>query len=133
MSKKVLCMTLVLLLINVVGVPITRAASTEENEARFVQEVRANILKLGTGPEASVEVKLRDNTKVKGYILQASEDSFVVVNAKTRVTKTIPYPQIRQVKGHNLSSGAKIAIGVGIAVGALALLIFIFKDHIIAY
>jgi len=37
------------------------------------------------------------------------------------------------VKGHNLSTGAKIAIGIGIAVGVLAILIVAFKDRIVAY
>jgi hypothetical protein len=133
MNKKLLCTTLVLLLINVAGLRTIHASSTEEKQARFVETVRENILKLGTGPDASIEVKLRDNTKVKGYILAAGDESFLVVNAKTRATETIPYPQVKHVKGHNLSSGAKIAIGVGIAVGVFTILVLIFKDHIMAY
>ena len=133
MSKKLLCLTVVFLLVNVAGVHTIHAASKEEKEARFVEKVRENILKLGTGPNASIEVKLRDNTKVKGYVSEAGDESFVIVNAKTSIPETIPYPQVKQVKGHNLSSGARIAIGVGIAVGILTVLILVFKDHIMAY
>src|SRR5262245_29579795 len=90
MSKKLVCISLVFVLINVVGLRTIQAASTEE--AQFVTKVRENILKLGTGPEAAIEVKLRDDTKLKGYVLTAGDESFVVVNAKNRATETIPYP-----------------------------------------
>jgi hypothetical protein len=33
------------------------------------------------------------------------------------------YPQVKQVKGNNLSTGAKIAISVAIIVGIIALVI----------
>jgi hypothetical protein len=44
--------------------------------------------------------------------------------------KAVPYGQVKNVKGNNLSTGAKVAIGVGIG---LVVLILIFKDHIDAY
>ena len=95
----------------------------ESKEARFASKVKAAIAKLGSGPAARVEVKLRDKTKLKGYVDVVNDDSFVVVDDKTGVATTVLYPQVQKVKGNNLSTGAKIAIGIGIAI--LIILIFI--------
>ena len=76
--------------------------------------MKKGISKLGTGAEARIEVKLRDKTKLKGYVGEAGEDSFVVVDEKTGAASTVTYSQVKQVKGNNLSQGAEIAIGVGV-------------------
>jgi preprotein translocase subunit SecF len=94
----------------VAAVPLTKA----EKEAQFVEKVRAGIARLGTGTEARVEVKLRDKTKLKGYVGEATAEQFTVVDAKTGAATAVAYPQVQQVKGNNLSQGAKIAIGVGV-------------------
>jgi hypothetical protein len=57
---------------------------------------------------------LQDKTRLAGYISEAKSDSFVVTNAKTGAMTTVAYSEVTQVKGHNLSTGAKIAIGIGI-------------------
>lgn len=122
MSRKLLSLVLVGLLLNIVGVIPAYASSKEETQARFAERVKQGIGRLGTGPEARVEVKLRDGRKLKGYISEAGEDSFVIVDAKSGASATVPYPQVKQVAGNNLSKGAKIAITVGIVVGFLFLL-----------
>ena len=122
MSKKLLSLVLVGLLLNIVGVIPAYAGSKEDTRARFAEKVKEGISKLGTGPEARVEVKLRDGRKLKGYISEAGENSFVIVEAKSGAASTVPYAQVKQVTGNNLSKGAKIAITVGIVVGLLLLL-----------
>ena len=114
MLKKILSLMLVGLLLNVIGVNSAYAGSKEEKEARFVEKVKAGVRKLGTGREARVEVKLRDKTKLKGYVGEAGEDNFVDVDDKTGAASTVAYPQVQQVKGNNLSKAAKIALGVGV-------------------
>jgi preprotein translocase subunit SecF len=94
----------------VAAVTLTKA----EKEAHFAEKVKAGITQLGTGTEARVEVKLRDKTKLKGYIGEASAEQFTVVDAKTGTATIVAYPQVQQVKGNNLSKGAKIAIGIGV-------------------
>ena len=89
------------------------------------EKVKTEIAKLGTGPNARVEIKLRDKTKLKGYISEAGDQSFTIVDKKTGSTTTVTYAQIKQVKGNNLSTGAAIAIGIGIGVGVIILLAFI--------
>ena len=119
MLKKFLSLALAALLINMVSVSPVYAGSKEEKEALFAEQVKMGVLKLGTGPDARVEVKLRDKTKLKGYISEAGECSFVVVDAKTSVATTVAYPQVKQVKGNNLGTRARIAIGIGLAIGLL--------------
>jgi hypothetical protein len=114
MLKKVLSLVLVGLLLNVIGVSSAYAGSKEEKESRFAEKVKEGISKLGTGAEARIEVKLRDKTKLKGYVSEAGKDSFVIVDEKTGATSIVAYSQVKQVKGNNLSKGAKIAIGVGV-------------------
>ena len=113
MLKKVVSLVVVGVLLHVSGVSCAYAGSKEEKETRFAEKVKEGISKLGTGPEARVDVKLRDKRKLKGYISEAGEDSFVIVE-KTHATSTVTYSQVQQVKGNNLSRGAKIAIGVGV-------------------
>ena len=122
MSRKLVSLVLVGLLLNIVGAIPAYASSKEETRARFAEKVKEGIGRLGTGPEARVEVKLRDGKKLKGYIGEAGENSFVIVDAKSGAASTVPYPQVKQVTGSNLSKGAKIAITVGIVVGLLFLL-----------
>ena len=54
-----------------------------DHRGRFAEKVKAGIGKLGTGTDARIEVKLRDKTKLKGYVSESVEDSFVIVDEKT--------------------------------------------------
>lgn len=123
MFKKLLSLSLVALLINLAGMTTAYAASKEEKQARFAVKVKENVMKLGTGEAARVKIKLRDKSKLEGYISAADEDSFTVTDSTGKAT-TVPYPQVKSVKGNNLSSGAKIAIGVGIAAAIIFLILW---------
>jgi len=46
----------------------------------------------------------------------------VLKNLKDGEATTIAYSDVAQVKGNNLSTGAKVAIGVGIVVGVIIVL-----------
>jgi hypothetical protein len=124
MLKKLFCLALVALLINFAGMRLAYADSKEEKQARFTEKVKANVLKLGTGEAARVKVKLRDKTKLEGYISEADGERFIVTSSKTGMATEVAYPQVKSVKGNNLSTGAKIAIGVGIAAAVIFLILF---------
>ena len=124
MLKKLLSLSLAALLINLAVMTPAYAASKEEKHARFAEKVKASVLKLGTGEAARVKVKLRDKTKVEGYISAADGEGFTVTNSKTGMATTVAYPQVKSVKGHNLSTGAKIAIGVGIAAAIIFIILW---------
>lgn len=113
------------LIFSLSAAPMTLAKSKEEKAAEFTAKVKANIAKLGSGPDTRIEVKLRDKTKLKGYISQISDESFVVADAKTGAMTEVPYPNVASVTGKNLSTGAKIAIGVAIGVGATFLILYL--------
>ena len=114
MFRKALSLVLVGFLFGVAGLRLAYAGAKEEKETRFAEKVKEGISKLGTGVETRVEVKLRNKTKLKGYVSEASEDSFVIVDEKTGTTSTVSYAQVKQVKGKNLSTAAEIALGVGV-------------------
>lgn len=124
MFKKLLSLALVALLINLAGMRLAYADSKEEKQAHFAEKVKASVLKLGTGEAARVKVKLRDKTKLEGYISAADGEGFIVTNPKTGMATQVAYPQVKSVKGNNLSTGAKIAIGVGIAAAVILLILW---------
>ena len=124
MFKKLLSLSLVALLINLAGVTPVYAVSKEEKQARFAEKVKASVLKFGTGEAARVKIKLRDKTKLAGYISAADGEGFTVIDSKTGMATTIAYPQVKSVQGHNLSTGAKIAIGVGIAAAIIFIILW---------
>ena len=123
MLKQLVALALAVALVQLSCVQMAMARTTTEKEMRFAEKIKAGVAKLGTGKEALVKVDLRDGTKLNGYLLEANENSFVVVDAKTGAATTVTYPQVKQVKGNNLSTGAKIAISIGIAVGLIVLLV----------
>ena len=120
MFKKYLSAVLCGLLINLTAILTVSAATKPDNEVKFAEKVKAGIAKLGTGPDAKIQVKLRDGTKLKGYVSKIEEDYFVVTDAKTGATTTVAYPQVKQTKGNNLSTGVKIAIAIVIVAAILA-------------
>lgn len=127
MFKKVLSPLLAVLLFNAVGISPAYAKRGQGKDARLVEKVKENIRKLGTGTEARVEVKLLDNKKLKGYIKEVGEDNFVVVDEKTGAATTVDYTQVKQVKGKNRLTAAKVglAIGKGVAIVAGVAAIFL--------
>lgn len=124
MFKKLVSLSLVALVINLSAVTPAYAASKEEKQARFAEKVKANVLKLGTGEATRVKIRLQDKTKVAGYISAADAENFTVVDPKTGMATTITYPQVKSVQGHNLSTGAKIAIGVGIVAAIIFIILW---------
>lgn len=117
MLKRLFSIGLVVLLIHA-GNSLLIAAQGDAS----TDKVKATVAKRGTGPKAKVTVKLKDNTKLKGFISQSGSDSFTVTDSKTGQTRTLAYADVTEVKKQGgLSLGAKIGIGVGIGAGALAL------------
>jgi len=123
MFKKICSILLATLLINSVGMRVTYAISKEEKQACFAEKVKTNVLKLGVGEAARVKVVLRDKTKLEGYLSKVDQENFTVID-KAGTATTVAYPQVKSVKGNNLSTGAKIAIGVGIAAAVIIFLIY---------
>ena len=89
------------------------ASSQGEKEAKETADVKARITNLGTA--VLVEIKLRDKTKLKGYVQQIAEDHFAISDFKTGSTVNVAYAQVRkvkQVKEHHLSDRQMSVIAV---------------------
>ena len=119
MFKKYLTLILTILVINLSFSTVAFAETKAEKEAKFAQKVKTEVTKLGVGTEAKIEVKLKDGTKLKGYVSNISDENFSVTNDKTGAVTEIPYPNAKQVKGNNLNTGVKIVIIAGIFVAVL--------------
>lgn len=113
------------LILSMSAASMTPGKSKEEKAAEFAGKVKAGITRLGVGPDARVMVKLRDKTKLNGYVSQIGDESFVVADVRTGVTTEVQYPDVARVKGNNLSTGATIAIAVGLAIGATILTLYL--------
>src|SRR3982751_5643814 len=97
--KRFFSLLLILLLVHTMSyLSVVSAKSPSEEGARLAEKVKSGIARLGIGPEARVKLKLRDGSRLEGYISQISEESFVVMDTKTNTATTVLYPQVKQVK-----------------------------------
>jgi hypothetical protein len=94
--------------------------TTDTNDAS-IAKVRGDVMRLGVGQNARVEVQLRDTIKVKGYIEDAREDSFTVVDSKNGSQQNLAYADVVKVKrvGSGFSTRSWLILGGAVA-GAVA-------------
>lgn len=97
----------------------------QARQARLIQKIKTSVLKLGIGRDARIEVNLRDKTKLAGFISRADDDSLGIASETTGAITSVAYADVTQVKGHNLSTGAKIGIGIAIGFAVVALIIYL--------
>ena len=112
MFRKITTAVLTFLMVtSAVGVHSAKAQSSS-NDLQ-TEKVRTKISRIGIGPKARIEAKLRDNTKLKGYISAADHDSFTVTNVNTGNTTQVSYTDIAEVKksGNGLSTRTWFILG----------------------
>ncbi|HRH42094.1 MAG TPA: hypothetical protein PKY82_10650 [Pyrinomonadaceae bacterium] len=100
------------------------AQDNQTKAEKKTAKVKEKIKKLGLGERVKIKVNLYNGTSYQGYVNEATEDNFVVVD-KNGTPTTVKYSDVDSVGGKNLSTGAKIAIGAGIGVGATILTLFL--------
>jgi len=106
-----------LLLLATFGFQGTRAQTLSDQQA--TEKIRTRVVKMGVGVNARVAVKLRDNSQFKGYISDAGQDSFTVVESGSGSSKTISYADTQSVKKAGSGISAKTLIIMGaVAAGA---------------
>jgi hypothetical protein len=101
------------------------------SQAPTVEAVKSKIARLGIGAKAKATIRLKNGTKVKGYVAQADDEDFVIRDRKTDAPTTIRYADVLKVednKGH--STARNIAIGVAVGVGAVLAIIGITIAHL---
>ena len=96
------------------------AGAQSRGDSHATEKIRSKVLKMGVGVNARVEVKLKDNTQFRGYISDANQDSFTVVERSTGSSRTVSYSDTSSVKkaGSGLSAKTWIILGAA-AVGAV--------------
>lgn len=127
MLRKSLATTIaVVLLHTLLYVQPASASSKAEKAARLAAQVKEKLSNFGVGKSAHVAIKLRSKAMLGGYVESTGEESFVLTNLKTGDSTTVAYTDVTQVRAHNLSTGAKIAIGIAIGVAAVLIVLAIY-------
>ena len=116
------------LLLSLFAAPTALARTKEEKEAALASKVKTGVAKLGAGVDAKISVKLRNETKIKGHVSRIEEEAFFITDAKTGAETRVTYGDVTQAKGNNLSTGAIIAISVGVAIGVTLLIIYLIIE-----
>src|ERR687889_1877035 len=122
MLKKICSAILATLLLQAAAVPAF-AKTNAERDAQRAEKVRTQLSKLGTGADAQVRLELRDETKLEGYLSEASADTFTVTDKEGKST-TVPYQDVKKARGNTLSTGAKIGIGAGVAAAVVLIVLW---------
>jgi hypothetical protein len=116
--KQLALLTSVALIAITVTFPGAISAQTTTDAA--ANKARFEVQKISSNRGQKVEIKLRDSSKIKGYISEVAQDNFVVSDPKTGASQTLSYAEVSSVKKASGSSikpwlilGA-VAAGVGI-------------------
>ena len=129
MRTYLICLLASVLVVAGISKPV--AAQQSNSEGVLIEKVKAKVAKLGTGEKAKATVILKDGTKKKGYIGQASSDDFVLRDRKTDSPTTIRYTDVAKVesnKGH--STARNLGLGIGIGAGAFLAILLISIAHL---
>ncbi len=100
-------------LLTAFGIQHAGAQSTGD---QATEKIRSKVLKMGVGTNAKVEVKLRDNTQMRGYISDSNQDSFTVFDKASSSSKTVSYADTTSVKKVSSGISTKTWIIIGAAV-----------------
>jgi small nuclear ribonucleoprotein (snRNP)-like protein len=85
-----------------------------------MEKTRSKVQTLSMERDKKIEVKLRDNTRYKGYITAVEADSFTFSDEKTSQTQKFSFSEVQAVKksGGGISTKTWLIIG-GVAAGSI--------------
>jgi small nuclear ribonucleoprotein (snRNP)-like protein len=108
-----------IILVTALGFQHVLAQSANDRQA--AEKIKTKVQQIGVGGNARVEVKLRDNTQLRGYINNADQDSFTVFDRKTGSSKTVTYADTSSVKkaGSGISGKTWIILGAAVVAAAV--------------
>ena len=97
-------------------VPATATAQTTTE----IEKVRAKVQILAASKDSQVQVKFRDQTKLKGYIDSVGPVSFALKDSKDGTSQSITYSEVESVSkaGSGISTKTWLIVG-GVAAGAV--------------
>ena len=98
------------------GLPATAAAQSTTG----IDKIRAKVQILAASKDSQVQVKFRDQTKLKGYIDSVEPVSFKLRDPKDGTSQSIAYSEVESVSkaGGGISTKTWLILG-GVAAGAV--------------
>ena len=98
------------------GLPSTATAQSTTG----IEKIRANVRTLAVTKDSQVQVKFRDQTKLKGYIDSVEPVSFTLRDPKGGTSQSIAYSEVESVSkaGGGVSTKTWLILG-GVAAGAV--------------
>ena len=114
MIKKHFAITLSVILTAIsFGFPATATAQSS------TEKIRAKVQTLAASKDSQVQVKFRDQTKLKGYIESVEPVSFTLRDPKDGKSQSIAYSEVESVsKAGGISTKTWLIVG-GVAAGAV--------------
>lgn len=97
------------------------AEAQRKAEAKIAKETelaRDAVSTNGVGQKAKIDLQLRDNTKLSGWVSQLAMNDFTLNDAAGQ-QRTIAYREIAKAKGKNPAAGKKKKFGVLDAISLL--------------
>jgi hypothetical protein len=129
MFRKILCVLLAIALANVTSAGLGWSDSRTDKQARTAEGIKVDVAKLGLGDKARVTVRLRNKSKLQGYISQKGEDSFSITDSKSGQTSIVAYRDVAEVNHKGLSKGEKITV-IGVIVGIFVVVSILVGVHL---
>src|SRR5918912_1244257 len=98
------------------GLPVTATAQWTAE----IEKIRAKVQILSANGDSQVQVKFRDQTKVKGYIGSVEPVSFTLRDPKDGTSQSIAYSEVDSISkaGSGISTKTWLILG-GVAAGAV--------------
>ena len=99
----------------------------ESPPAQTINEMK-HVVQKALDKDKPVKVKLKEKlsgkTKLTGRVSEVSDAGFVLTDEKTKATTKLTYDGLKEVKPKGLSTGAKIALGVGIPAAIVLVVLY---------
>ena len=116
MTKKYFACFLSLLIFTGLLTPLSLHAQSDP-----VEKTRSKVQSLSAKRDKQIEVKLKDKTKIKGYIVSVDSDSFTIADSSTAASQKVLYSDVEDVKkvSNGFSAKTWLILG-GVAAGTVA-------------
>jgi hypothetical protein len=122
MFRKILSLGLVGLLATVTASISASAQIQSGTEQAQAEKVKLKVTKIGVGKRTRVEVRLKENRKLKGYIGAITEEHFTLVDPKHGTVTPVTYDEVQQIKDTSRTWLAPVILGAA-TVGGLMLVV----------
>jgi hypothetical protein len=119
MLGKILSLGLVGLLATVTASIPAAAQIQSGTEQAQAEKVKLKVTRIGTGKRTRVEIRLKDDRKLKGYIGAITEEHFMLVDSKHGTVTPITYGEVEQIKDTSRTWLVPVVLGAATIGGLL--------------